>query len=180
METVKVKRAINELHTDTRILYNVLESKLIKEGGEIVTYDELLKAIGRDVRSQARGLLKTARKHIEKEHHITLECVRNVGIKRTEDYCGIMDKTTQHVRKQTRVTAKRVLNAINDKNLQNDEKILISAKLSQFGAIELFTRNKTTKRLEEHIKLHDGKELATTQTLKLFTDKEKNNQTRHD
>jgi len=159
------KKAINELHTDTRILYNTLESKIIKEGNDSVSYDELSKAIGRDVRQEARGLLNTARKHIEREHHITLEVVRNEGIKKTTDYCGLMEKTTGHIGKQGRRTVSRVLNAINGQQLNS----ATAARLSQLGAINLFTRPKTVKRLEEHISSHERKELATAETLKLFT-----------
>jgi hypothetical protein len=168
MEMTTKRKAINELHTDTRILFNVLETRLVDQKAERIGYDELSKAIGRDVQKQARGLLKTARKHIEEQYHILLEPIVGEGLKISKDYAGLLGKSTAHIRRQARGTAKRVLNGINGSEIDPEQKLEITARLSILGAIELFTKPKLPKKLMASIEREPAKQLPTAETLKLF------------
>ena len=88
------------MSTDTRILIDILEKALIKEANRSISYAELSSAIGRDVQGNARGLLKTARKHVEKENHIIIDTVRNEGLEVTEEYIGYLEKKTAGFRRR--------------------------------------------------------------------------------
>jgi len=163
------RRAICEMHTDTRILYNVLETKFIKDGAAEVTYDELSAAIGRSVQVEARGLLATARKHLEREHALIIEPITGVGLKLTRDYAGVLDKKTAHIRRQSRSESRRVLNAISGKELDQSQQVQVAARLSALGAIQLFTKPAIPKRLTDYVAAHGSRELPTAETLKLFS-----------
>ena len=161
------RKPINELHTDTRILINVLESNLVKGGKDTVSYQELSAAIARNVQNGARGLLNTARKHIEQEHGITLVCIKGQGVKKTNDLTGLLDQTTHHISRTSRKSVKRVLNAMPNIELSNTDRTAINARLSQLGAISMFAKPSSTKVIEGKV-AELQKELPTAETLRLF------------
>ena len=163
-KTETKKRGIFELSSDTRILYNVLEKNLIKDGNELVTYKELSDSIGRNVQGEARGLLGTARKMIQNQHKIILEVVMNEGIKISENYEGVIDRATSHVRRTVRNTSKTVGNALNGQPIT----ATVAAKFSVMNAIELFSRPNMPKKLIETIENNKLRELSAAETLKLF------------
>jgi len=163
----KRKGAI-EMSTDTRILINILEKVLIKEANRSISYAELSSAIGRDVQGNARGLLKTARKHVEKENHIIIDTVRNEGLEVSERYSGVLEKETTGIRRRSSRTRRRVLNAIIDKELAKEESKQIMARLSVMGVVELCTKPKLPKKLCDYMDTDGPKELPTAETLKLF------------
>lgn len=162
------RRSINEMHTDTRILINYMETKMIKERQVFVSYADLSAAIGRDIRNGSRGLLNTARKHIETEHKVLLEAVRNEGVKCTTDYVGKADQQIKHVGKTTRRELKRIVNATTDEDLSNGERIKLNARLSQLGAFAVMAKPSATHRLESSVEQNMTKELPTAETFKLF------------
>lgn len=161
---VKRRRVPSELSTDTRILYNVLEKGLIKDSREIVPYSELSEAIQRDVQDGARGILQTARRHIQKEHRVLLEPVINVGIKKTDDCEGVIDRCLGHVNRTVRRKSKEVNNAINDMEIDSS----LAAKLSIAGLTELLTKRKAQKKLKAVLEERKIKEISTNEALKLF------------
>ena len=162
------RKAINELHTDTRILMNMLTMKLVKEDADIVTYEELSKAIGRDIRNGARGLLATARKHVEQDNGIALVVVRDAGIKKTRDYPGMMDESMTGIRRRAARMTRRILGAVASDTLDDDQQNKVSSRLSMLGVIGLFTRRKSVNRIEAKVREIGNKELPTAETLRLF------------
>lgn len=166
METRRV--TIAEMHTDTRILYNVMESKFIKNKQAEISYEELSSSIGRNVQMNARGLLSTARKRIEKDFQIVIEPVMNEGLRGTTDYAGIGGKTNAHLHRHSQKHRKRILNAITGKELSPEQILPLAVELSKLGATALFTRRQTPKQLTAYIQEHNILELPTQQTLKLF------------
>jgi hypothetical protein len=166
----KSGRAICEMHTDTRILRNLLEVALVKEGRTEVSYEELSAGISRNVQKEARGLLATARKHIEREHGLLLEPIFGVGLKVTNDYAGVVAKQTSHFRRISNRTIKRVLNATTGKDLDPEQRRRMLAGVSVLGAIRLCAQPKSTKKLNEYLSATDKqKELPTAETLRLFS-----------
>jgi len=163
-KTEAKRRGPFELSSDARVLYNVLETSLIKEGNELVTYQQLSAAIGRDVQKEARGILGTARRIIQNEHKILLEAVQNTGIKRSVDYEGATDKVRNHIRRTVKHKTKDILQALNGKSITPT----LAAKISTMSAIELFSRPKIPQKLIDTIQQRKLKELSTTETLKLF------------
>ena len=166
METKR--KTIAEMHTDTRILYNVLEKTLIKEQAGMISYDALSGSIGRDVQEEAMGLLRTARKKIEQDHQVLIEPIIGEGLVLTQDYAGVLDKQSCHIRRQTKKHCQRVLNAVADKPLPPEQKTRVAERLSMLGAVRLFAARKPPKRLSEYIKSHETKELPTQKTIELF------------
>jgi len=171
-KTEAKRRGPFELSSDARILYNVLETALIKEGNELASYQQLSAAIGRDVQKDARGLLATARRLVQNEHKILLEAVQNTGIKRSDDYEGAADKTREHVRRTIKRRAKEIGQAINGKDVTP----ILAAKLSIMNVIMLFSQTKAPQRLIETIQQRKLKELSTADTLRLFQPESKANQ----
>jgi hypothetical protein len=167
-----VRRGPFEISSDTRILYNVLEKGLIKEGRDIVSYKELSAAIGRDVQGEARGILGTARKLIKRQHKILLEAVTNEGIKKTEDYEGALDKSRNHIRRTARHTIIDVGQALNGQPINPT----IAAKISTMNAMMLFAGPKIPQKLIDKIEQEKLKELSTVETLRLFLPEKKNRQ----
>jgi threonine dehydrogenase-like Zn-dependent dehydrogenase len=161
------RKGINELHTDTRILINVLESKLVKEGGEMVSYKELSQAIARNVQNGARGLLTTAMKHVEKQNNIVLVSVRNEGIKRTEDLIGLNDATLHHIGKASNKSLRRTLNALPNTKLDPAQTTALYARMSALGAFAVCSKPASLKTIEGRV-AETQKELPVTETLKLF------------
>jgi len=164
MEAKAKRKGPFELSTDTRILYNVLEKSIIKEGKESVSYKELTASIGRDVQSEARGLLATARKHIQREHKILLETVMGEGVRKSEDYKGAISKIKLHVHRTVRHRTREVANAVADKEIDSE----LSADLSIMGVLELFARPKIPEKLLAAVSQKKLRELPTDETLKLF------------
>ena len=157
-----------ELAADTRILINVIEKGLIKEKKEMLTYAEMSAAIGRDVQNESRGNLETARKHVAKNNRVITATIRNVGIRLTENFSGVLSFTAKKMRDCKRRDCKLVQNAIIDKELPPEERVELMAQFSRLECAGLFIKSKISQRLLECIKERGPKELPTAETLKLF------------
>jgi len=166
------RKAISEMATDTRILCNVLESHLIKEGKDFVSYDDLNAAINGDVQLEARGRLATARKYIEREHGTLLECIMGQGLKRSSDRCGTLDTATKSIKRKARRAVRRVVNTLGKVD-ESDTSTLtaVNTRVSLLGAIVMFASNKAQKKLTEKVQANQAKELPVGETLKVFDGK---------
>ena len=158
-----------ELSADTRILINVIEKALIKEARETISYSELSAAIGRDVQLESRGLLKTARKNVERDNHVMIVTITNEGIALSKNYNGALSQAATKIRRTKRKYCKLVQNAIVDKELPPEESIELMGRFSALEVTELFTKPNMPKKLLDYIKDKGPKELPTAETLKLFT-----------
>lgn len=161
-----------EISADVRILIGYIETKMLKEKQDVISYHELGQLIGRNVQhNKNRGLLATARKRVEKTNNIIIKTVYKVGIKRSDDLVGVLYDTRTCFRRRIRKQTKRVLNALNDGTERSpDTMVELNAEFSLLGAIGLFSKASAQKKLIETI--HDRKttgELPTIDTLKLFT-----------
>ena len=163
-QTETKRKGIFELSTDTRILINVLERVFIQDRLPMVTYDELNKAIGRNVQEEARHLLQTARKHVQADHKILLDTVRKEGVRITNDYEGALDSVRIRAGRMIKRRAREVGNAIAEKSIS----AMIAAKISIIGAMELMSRSHVPKKLIQTIEERKLRELSTAETLKLF------------
>ena len=88
-----------ELAGDTKILINVIEKVLIKDAMEMISYSEMSAAIGRDVQGESRGLLKTARKHVDRNNRVMTVTIRNEGIGLSVNYNGALTEASTRIRK---------------------------------------------------------------------------------
>ena len=170
MENVKVKLTPGEMSTDTRILYNTIESRMVKGGDDFISYGDLNAAIGgRDVQHGARGILRTARKNIEKQHHLLLESVVGEGLKDSAAISGLLSRTKRHISRVSLRSTKRALNAMVDREMTPEEQTEVGIQISLLGAIRCFTGKKAEHVIEGKVRENQAKELPTAQTLSLFS-----------
>lgn len=163
------RRTIGEMSNDARILANFLSRELIDEAKEFVAYGDLSAAIGgSDVRGRYNYLLRTARRAVEREHHILTECVRGEGIKRTTAVAAMLAATKSHVGRTARRSIKRAAGVMAAAEIPNNERVAACVEISCLGAIELFTRRRARLQIEGKIAAEKPQELATTETLRLF------------
>ena len=167
-ESKAKRRTFGEMSTDARILYNVLEQALVKGGAEQIAYKDLSKAIGRDVRTVGRGVLWTARRNIERDHSIVLECVTSEGVRRTTALSGVLSGTTRRIGRLARRNTARVINAAGKADLSNDERVQVATEASLLGAIAQFAKPKSRRLIETKVRENKDAELPTAETLRLF------------
>ena len=169
METAIKKKSLIELSNDARILINLIERRLIKERAERLTYADMSAAIGgRNVQREARHLLATARRAVQRDHCVLIDTVTNEGICISTDYSGLINKNQRHVRRMTRRTSRVVLNAIKDKELDESQQLELMAGLSQCEALLLFCGPKAPEKLLAKIKANQNSQLPTADTIRLF------------
>ena len=169
-ENVTVKhRTIGDANVDTRILYDFIVLKLVKEKEAFLSYAQLNASIGgRDVQGDAYGMLRTARKRVDKDFHLLIETVNREGIKKSESVYGALERTIKHIGRSSRRTSKRVVNAMVDREMDDEQRIKAGIGLSVLGALEQFSKPKAQKLLEVKVRENQAKELPTAETLRLF------------
>ena len=167
MESKVTRKSINELSPESRILIQYLTKHLIEDKQDVVTYQEMSAAIGRNVQTEARGKLNTARKHVETENQITIGTVSRVGVKITGDYEGIADNTLKSIGRKTRRTCKRILN-VKIGDLPDDRKTAVFSRVSTLGAINQFAKPSSVKKIEGKVKELGNVELPVKETVKMF------------
>lgn len=164
-------KTIPEIGLDTRLLAERLRALRVDEE---VTYAELSQLIGRNVQHEARGILRTARHHVEREDRIVTECVRNQSVKRLAD-AVIVNTIGTAARQRIRRTAQRAIRklvAVDFPALPNDLKVKQNAELSQLGAIRAFGQNRATQRIADRVQEEGkGSALAVSKTLAMFSTK---------
>jgi hypothetical protein len=148
---------IYELSTDAKTLANMLKNV---EVGMVITYEEMTKAIGRDVRGPARPVLVTARSIVQRENRMIFDCVRSEGLKRLNDgeIVDLSDQAMDRIRRTAKRTGKKLL-CVNYDQMPREKQTKHNASLSMFGAISELSKNASTKRLEREIEKHGGEQL---------------------
>lgn len=159
------KKAMFVKSNDTTILEAALRE--IEEGA-VISYVDLSKAIGRDVREHAAGCLKTARNILERDGLHTAS-VRTVGIKRLiPGEC--IDKARGHVTRARRAASRsrQTIETTDFARLDDGEKSAALAIAAQSGAMEMFGARKAEKRLMVKA-AESSASLSIGQTLDLFS-----------
>jgi len=155
-----------EKSADTKILENVLSEMKV---GDVVTYCELSKALGRDVREFAISALYSARKGLQRSKRMVFACEEGVGIKRLDD-AGIVG-STEFDRKVVLRRVNRTLDklaCVNFEVLTADQKRQHTTAAAQMGVISMFSTKSANKKIESKV---NDKPLAIGETLNLFTGK---------
>jgi hypothetical protein len=164
-------KTIGEMSTDSRILANKLKVELIDGKKDVCTYEELSAAIGRDVRTKnGIGLLRTARKSLQRDQGIVLVAVNSVGISIEKDFGGFLEGHRRHVQTTTRRKLRDVSHAIvtSPDTMSNDQKLQTMTNMSLLGAVVQMTKPSSQKKLEAKVSECGVKELPTAETLRLF------------
>lgn len=151
---------------DTAILENKLRTA---QEGSLVSYEELSRAIGRNVRKFAIGCLYSARRILEQEG-IHTGCIPKEGITRLTPSESV-GKARSHVNSSRR-TARRGRSTVEKTDLSRltiEEKQSALAIAAQSAAIELFGSKKAERRLTDAASDTAGN-IPLGQTLAMFTD----------
>lgn len=168
----KEPRELFRLSVDTQIIFD----RLCKaEIGEIVTYSELNKLIGRNTQAgnDAYSCLASARRKALHENKIVFDVIMNNGLKRLDD-SGIIGRGGQriqdHIRKSIRGGA-RILSCIQDYDgMVNADKVRHNSMLSIYGAMTMMLKDKSIKMIESKVEEKQDK-LAANRLLELFMER---------
>ena len=147
----KRKRAIQELHIDSRTLYDRLEK--VELINPIITYRELGDLIGRNVQKQARGNLYTAIHMMQREHTIVFGTVKGIGLKRLndEEVAHTGGGVLQHIKRATTRGIRKLICIEDFNSLPNEAKIKHNASLSILGVFREMTKQKKIKQIESKV-----------------------------
>jgi hypothetical protein len=146
---VTSKRSIPELSIDTQTIERLLITSAI---GEVISYDAMTSAIGRDVRD-ARHLIASACRRLLREQHMVFAAVVNVGLKRLDDAgkIGAGQWHLQRVRRQAKFAVDKTTAVEDFDALPNALKVEHNVVLAQAGVLKHFTSRKTAKRIGEGV-----------------------------
>jgi hypothetical protein len=151
--------------SDAKILESVLGEAVV---GKLISYEELSKAIGRDVRKHAMSALGTARRGVFKEKRILFGVQRGIGLVRIDD-AGIVksiEKDRIHLHRTARKSLKK-LAAVEFSNLDESGKRDHVVASAQMGAVAMFANKNSGKKIESKIAAK-AEALPIGETLKLF------------
>ena len=155
-----------EKSADTKILESVLSEAKV---GDMVTYEDLSRSIGRDVREFALPSLRSARHGLLKSAGMVFGVETNVGYKRLDD-SEIVDSTESDRRRMKRAANRSIakLSVVAFDRLTPEQKKKHTVSSAQMGAIAMFSGKNATKKIAE--KVNDGKTtLAIGETLSMFS-----------
>lgn len=132
--------------------------------GDIVRYDDLSKAIGRDVRSSAAGALESARRVAQRDSRAVFASVRGEGLRRLTDaeIVDLSDSGRDRIRRQAKRTAKKLV-CVDYDALPAEKKVKHNAALSMMGALASIATDTAQKRLEKQI-AETGKQLPAAKS----------------
>ena len=141
--------AIFQLGADAKTIAHVLRGVKV---GETVTYSELSKAIARDVRTDARGCLDSARRIVQREDRMIFDAVRGEGVQRLDDVqiVGLGDRARDHIRRTSRRAAK-ALTCVDYDGMKREHQIRHNTALSMLGVLGELASDKSTRRLSAQV-----------------------------
>ena len=154
-----------EKSNDTKILESVLAEANI---GDLVTYEKLSQAIGRDVRQFAINSLRSARHILLKNKRMVFGVETNEGLRRLNDN-QIVDSSESDRRRMRRLSTRSLqkLSVVNFDGLTDEKKRQHVVASAQFGAVQMFASKNATKRIQSNVS-NDRTTLAIGETLKMF------------
>lgn len=147
-ELISGARTQAEVGMETRALYDVLCNL---KPGESISYEELNKAAGRDVQTEARGSLGTARKMCQREHQMVFSPVRGEGLRRLTDgeIVDGADSDIARIRRTARRGAAKLACATYD-NLEQELKPVFNAKAAIFGTLVQHSLPAQVRQITKH------------------------------
>jgi len=156
----------DSIHVDATIILARLKKAA---PDELIDYKELSELIGRNVQTEARYIMESARRHARKER-IYFGVVTNVGLKRLDDSgkvkagAGMLGK----IRRTSRRAAKTLAAVEDFATLPNELKVAHNTALSVYGIITQATGRKMQQRISERVDGAERGPLAMKKSLELF------------
>ena len=140
------KKTIGEMSLDAKIIYELL-SKI--EIGETVTYDQINKAITRNIRVKPQALY-SAFSMAKRLDSAVFSCVQNVGYRRLNDN-EIIAETSQYTTVRTRNLANRAVknyNCVNQNNLSSEMQSKLNVNFSLACTLKQLSTPKIINEIE--------------------------------
>lgn len=144
-------KAIPELSVDTQTIERIL---LAADVGTVIEYTVLSAAIGRNVQTDARHIMESARRRVLKSHRMVFEPVIDVGLKRLDD-AGIVSlgpAYTGRIHNMARRGAQKLTAVQHFDELPNELKLEHNVRLAQLGAVRHMSGSRAAKNLSGRIK----------------------------
>jgi hypothetical protein len=155
-----------EKSADTKVLENVLGEVAV---GDLVTYEQLSQAIGRDVREHALPSLSSARRGLLNQKKYVFGVEHNIGLRRLND-TQIVDASESDRAKLKRAANRAIckLSVVDFDQLPPEKKRQHTIASAQMGAVAMFAGKSATKKIASSV--NDSKTtLAIGETLKMFS-----------
>jgi hypothetical protein len=147
-------RTIPEVSIDTQTLERMLTATAV---GDVVPYTLLSGAIGRNVQTDARHHLTSARERVRRLYEMVFEPVVNVGMKRLDDVgiVGLGRVYRNRARRLAKRGRKKLVCVQDFAALPNELRIEHNTAMAQLGAVAHFTGDVVTKKIAGAIQAND-------------------------
>lgn len=144
-------RSIPERSTETMLLVERIRALGV---GDVLSYADMSKAIGRNVQTESRHNLVSACRILNREEGYLVVAVRNVGVKRLppSEFHTIAQASIKSIGRKARRTGRRIRFASEDAEMDHDTQVRTIASLSALNAIASCTKTKKLKALECEIR----------------------------
>jgi hypothetical protein len=141
-------------------------AKVLSDGREAYSYDELSEVATCDVRGRGRGYLLTARDIVLREKGFVFRPMRNLGLRRlTQQEVSVLDDRFTHVRRTHKKTLKE-LGTVDLASVPEAERISCVAKIALAEMTVHAHHGRQMKKLEESV--GTSHKLDLTKTLEAF------------
>lgn len=160
-------RTIFEMSIDSQTILKRLSEAEI---GEVISYSDMNKLIGRSVQAEAHYCLQTAMRNMLSDGKV-FAVVRGEGVRRLADaeIVGVGEYALAHMRRTARRAGRKLLAVEDFDALPNEIKIRHNAIASVLGAIEHFSHPLRVKRIEGKVAQAQAR-LPLKKTLEAFTE----------
>lgn len=153
--------------TDTLTL---VENLSVADYGQMAPYPALSDLIGRNVQTEARGILQSALNQLERDYGMFFSCVTGEGVMRiTEsEHLNSAPLITRRKIRNASARGKKSLSRLPDGALSREEQTKKLEEMSYLGTLEDFAKE---KKATEPPKKPQAPPNASKKTLELFTKK---------
>jgi hypothetical protein len=158
-------RTIQQISVDAQILVKTLSEVKI---GQEITYEQLSKEIGRDLRNGCSGILQTARNRVFRDHGIHFCVIRGVGLRRSDNHDKVIAASSRFKRVKTQ-SRKGIaeLASVDYEQLSNEDRVKHNSALAQWSVFQHMLTPKAEKLLSKKIS-EAGIAIPIAKTLELF------------
>jgi hypothetical protein len=131
---------------DVKILCDILLAAKI---GDVVTYDTISDAIGRDI-TQFRYIAASAIRSVQNSHQFVFSCIPKVGYKRlnNSEIVGKGEQFIKHIKRTSKRGAKN-LACVQYAQLSDNDKISHNTRMTIFAMVQDNTSTKTNRIIEQ-------------------------------
>lgn len=152
---IEKKQISTELSANTRLLITALKRL---EPGDEVRWPELTRAVGRDVRSDARSALESARRVLLRDEKIRFGVVRGVGLRRMTDLevATSGDAALRSISRKANREKKKIEAVQRPEDLPAGAMTQMHTHAALLGTLAYVTRPKEVQRLESVCAANNG------------------------